>query len=111
MIFLALRLGLAALCFANAMLFVRRPLELSRSLRVRFAHAYGTYIHRLLKDAGALGDLGAEILPGLYEREAEYLCAHEWARSAEDILWRRTKLGLHAPRESAQTLQDWLARR
>jgi glycerol-3-phosphate dehydrogenase len=84
---------------------------LPRSLRVRYAHAYGTYIHRLLKGAHALGDLGVEILPALYEREAEYLCANEWALSAEDILWRRTKLGLHAPRASAQVLEDWLARR
>ncbi len=79
---------------------------------MRYAHAYGTYIHRLLQGAAALADLGAEILPGLYEREAEYLCANEWALSAEDILWRRTKLGLHAPRESAQAArQMWLARR
>ena len=59
----------------------------------------------------ALADLGAEILPGLYEREAEYLCREEWAQSAADILWRRTKLGLHAPPQSAQLLTEWLARR
>jgi glycerol-3-phosphate dehydrogenase len=81
------------------------------ALRVRYASAYGTAIHRLLGSAAALADLGAEILPGLYEREAEYLCREEWARSAVDILWRRTKLGLHAPPESAQRLEDWLARR
>lgn len=98
--------------FAAFLRVVERHYDwLPRSLRVRYAHAYGTYIHRLLKGAGALGDLGAEILPGLYEREAEYLRANEWACSAEDILWRRTKLGLHAPRASAQVLQDWLARR
>lgn len=89
----------------------RRYAWLPEPLRVRYAHAYGTNIHRLLADATALSDLGQEILPHLYEREAEYLCREEWAKSAADILWRRTKLGLHAPPESAGRLEDWLARR
>jgi glycerol-3-phosphate dehydrogenase len=89
----------------------RRYAWLPRDLRVRYAHAYGTNLHQLLKGAAALADLGAEIVPGLYEREAEYLCATEWARSAEDILWRRTKLGLHTPPGSAQRLEEWIARR
>jgi glycerol-3-phosphate dehydrogenase len=89
----------------------RRYGWLPPALRVRYASAYGTAIHRLLGSAAALADLGPEILPGLYEREAEYLCREEWAVSAADILWRRTKLGLHAPPASAQRLEDWLARR
>ena len=80
-------------------------------LRVRYASAYGTALHRLLGTAAALADLGPEIFPGLYEREAEYLCREEWAVTSVDILWRRTKLGLHAPPERAQQLDDWLARR
>jgi glycerol-3-phosphate dehydrogenase len=84
---------------------------LPAALRVRYARAYGTTIHRMLGNAAALSDLGAEILPQLYEREAEHLCREEWAQSAADILWRRTKLGLHAPAESARRLEDWLARR
>jgi len=89
----------------------RRYAWLPAALRVRYAHAYGTYIHRLLGACAALADLGVEILPGLYEREAEYLCREEWAQSAADILWRRSKLGLHAPPESARRLEEWLARR
>jgi glycerol-3-phosphate dehydrogenase len=89
----------------------RRYAWLPPTLRVRYAGAYGTAIHRLLDSAAELSDLGAEIIPGLYEREAEYLCREEWAVSAADILWRRTKLGLHSPPESAQRLDDWLARR
>ena len=89
----------------------RRYAWLPRDLRVRYAHAYGTNLHQLLRGATALADLGAEIVPGLYPREAEYLCATEWARSAEDILWRRTKLGLHTPPGSAQRLEEWIARR
>jgi glycerol-3-phosphate dehydrogenase len=68
-------------------------------------------MHRMLGDAAALTDLGTQILPGLYAREAEHLCRDEWAQSAADILWRRTKLGLHAPPESAGQLDTWLARR
>jgi glycerol-3-phosphate dehydrogenase len=89
----------------------RRYAWLPAALRVRYASAYGTAIHRLLDTAAEIADLGAEIVPGLYEREAEYLCREEWAMSAADILWRRTKLGLHMPPESAQRLEDWLARR
>jgi glycerol-3-phosphate dehydrogenase len=89
----------------------RRYAWLPASLRVRYAHAYGTSIHRVLGGATALTELGAQILPGLYEREAEHLCREEWAQNAADILWRRTKLGLHSPPASARQLEDWLARR
>ena len=49
-----------------------------------------------------------EILPQLYERELEYLCREEFARSAEDILWRRSKLGLHLLGVDSGPLQRWL---
>jgi glycerol-3-phosphate dehydrogenase len=89
----------------------RRYAWLPAPLRVRYARAYGTNIDRMLGSAASLTDLGKEILPQLREREVEYLCREEWARSATDILWRRTKLGLHTPPDSAQRLDDWLARR
>jgi glycerol-3-phosphate dehydrogenase len=89
----------------------RRYAWLPATLRVRYARAYGTNINRLLEGAASRADLGKEILPQLHEREVEYLCREEWARSAADILWRRTKLGLHMPGESAQQLDEWLARR
>ena len=87
----------------------RRYPWLPQRLQLRYAHAYGSRMARLLGSAAALGDLGAEILPGLYEREAEYLCREEFARTAEDILWRRTKLGLHLLGTSAAPLERWLA--
>jgi glycerol-3-phosphate dehydrogenase len=46
----------------------------------------------------------------LYARELEYLWRHEWARTAEDVLWRRSKLGLHLAPESAATLDAWMQR-
>jgi glycerol-3-phosphate dehydrogenase len=53
--------------------------------------------------------LGEELSPGLFEIEARYLVDQEWARTADDILWRRTKLGLHAMPHSMQRLTSWLA--
>ena len=87
----------------------RRYPWLPQPRQLRYAHAYGSRIARLLGSAAALGDLGAQILPGLYEREAEYLWREEFARTAEDILWRRTKLGLHLLGTSTEPLERWLA--
>ncbi|MEO7493366.1 MAG: glycerol-3-phosphate dehydrogenase [Massilia sp.] len=84
---------------------------LSPALVTRYAHAYGTRITTMLAHCSRLADLGPEILPGLYAAEVEYLLLHELAVSADDILWRRTKLGLHLPAGSAQILELWLADR
>lgn len=73
----------------------RRYPWLPPAVRRRYAHSYGTRIERLIGDARRLADMGEELLPDLYEREVAYLCREEFARSAEDILWRRSKLGLH----------------
>jgi glycerol-3-phosphate dehydrogenase len=82
------------------------------TLRHRYAHAYGTRIRHVLGDARSVADLGEELLPQLYEREADYLCQTEFARTAEDILWRRTRLGLHVGGGAASgRLEEWLARR
>jgi glycerol-3-phosphate dehydrogenase len=75
----------------------------------RYARAYGTRIHTLLGGRHALADMGAEILPGLYEAEADYLRRHEWAMSGADILWRRSKLGLHLPAGAEARLDAWLS--
>jgi len=87
----------------------RRYPWLPARLRRRYAHAYGTRIERVLGAATARADLGQELLPQLYEREAEYLCREEYARSAEDILWRRSKLGLHLLQADPGPLERYLA--
>jgi glycerol-3-phosphate dehydrogenase len=87
----------------------RRYPWLPPRLHLRYAHAYGTRIVRMLGDAASLADLGAEILPQLYEREVSYLCREEFAQTAEDILWRRTKLGLHLLGQDLRPLGAWLA--
>ena len=78
-------------------------------LALRYARAYGTRIHTLLDGCASLADLGKEIVPQLYEAEARYLMRHEWARCAADMLWRRSKLGLHVPADSAARLDAWIS--
>jgi glycerol-3-phosphate dehydrogenase len=63
----------------------------------------------LLAGASALTDLGVELLPQLYERELQYLCREEFASTAADILWRRSKLGLRLAQSDSGPLERWLA--
>jgi len=56
---------------------------------------HGTLSEKILDGAKSEADLGENFGGGLYERELAYLAEHEWARSGEDVLWRRTKCGLH----------------
>lgn len=62
----------------------------------RIAHAYGRRAVNMLGDAKRLEDLGERLVGDLYRRELDYLRAQEWAKTAEDVLWRRTKLGIAA---------------
>ena len=83
-------------------LSLRYPLVL-RPMLERLAHAYGSRIDQVLGD----GDAGAEIAPGLHEAELRYLHEHEWARSADDVLWRRGKLGLHLSAAQRAAVGTW----
>ncbi len=78
-------------------------------LRYRMARAYGSRMERVLGAADSMAALGPEVLPGLHARELAYLRREEWACSAEDVLWRRSKLGLRYPADAARRLDDWLA--
>ena len=69
----------------------RRHPELPATLVQRWARAYGSRAERVIEADG----LGAEVAPGLFEAELRYLHRCEWARTADDVLWRRSKLGLH----------------
>jgi glycerol-3-phosphate dehydrogenase len=89
----------------------RRYPWLPAHLRTRYSRSYGTRIDRVIGDARSLQDLGNEVLPQLYAREIDYLCREEWARTAHDILWRRSKLGVHLPATATATLDRWLVAR
>jgi glycerol-3-phosphate dehydrogenase len=80
-------------------------------LLARYARAYGTRMHILLARRTAMADMGTEVVPGLFEAEIDYLMTHEWAKSSADILWRRTKLGLHVAPGSAALLDEWIGAR
>jgi glycerol-3-phosphate dehydrogenase len=56
---------------------------------------HGLLAHTVLAGARTPADLGQDFGGGLVQREVEHLVAHEWARSADDVMWRRTKCGLH----------------
>ena len=75
----------------------------------RLARAYGARIDRVLGRAESLADLGAEVAPGLHEAEIRYLQREEWVTCADDLLWRRSKLGLHYSAAERQQVADWLA--
>jgi glycerol-3-phosphate dehydrogenase len=78
----------------------------SKLLR-RLCQGYGTRITLILGDGETPPKLGQHFGAGLYELEAKYLINHEWATSAEDILWRRTKLGLHMSQDEIAGFTEW----
>jgi glycerol-3-phosphate dehydrogenase len=84
-------------------LALRHP-ELPATLCKRLARCYGSRANALLAPG-----LGAEVAPGLFEAELNYLHAHEWARCADDVLWRRTKLGLHLTATQRDGVVSWCA--
>lgn len=75
----------------------------------RLARTYGTRAWDLLGGAERIDDLGARIFGDFYAAELDYLRREEWAASAEDVLWRRTKLGLIAGASEVETLHAALA--
>jgi glycerol-3-phosphate dehydrogenase len=74
----------------------------------RLFRAYGTLTERVLGDARFAADLGRSF-GTLTEREISYLKDQEWAVTAEDILWRRSKLGLHLSKNEQEDLAEFLA--
>jgi len=80
---------------------------LDRSIVNRLVRAYGTDTVRILAHAETIADLGQEFGAGLYEAEIRWLIEHEFACTPEDILWRRTKLGLHMSDAEQQSVKQW----
>ncbi len=76
---------------------------ISASQAARYARTYGTLALDWLED-----DVGEEFGAGLTALETRHLMANEWARTAEDVLWRRTKLGLRLEPEQVARLEAWM---
>ena len=89
-------------------LSLRYP-ELPRPILVSLARRHGTLTSQVLESVRTVAQLGEHFGAELYAREVEHFVRREWARTAEDVLWRRTKAGLHIPPEHRQTLAHLIA--
>ena len=74
----------------------------------RYFRNYGTRAHRIIGEARSLADLGECFGGDLYVAELRYLVEKEWVRKAEDLLWRRSKLGLHLDDDAQSRVSAWL---
>ena len=88
----------------------RRYPFLPDATAARLVRAYGTLAAEMLGDARSAADLGRCFGADVTEREVVWLMRTEWARSAEDLLWRRSKLGLRLSPGEAAALDEWLVR-
>ena len=75
----------------------------------RLMRAYGTDSFAMLEGMNIIEDLGHHFGGNLYEREVLWLMTHEWAVTADDVLWRRSKLGLVMTDAEAAALDRWMA--
>ncbi|MES3003628.1 MAG: glycerol-3-phosphate dehydrogenase C-terminal domain-containing protein, partial [Pseudomonadota bacterium] len=72
----------------------------------RMARSYGSRIDQVLAESAP--GMGREVAPGLWEAELDYLRREEWANSADDVLWRRSKLGLHYDAQQRDDVAQWM---
>ena len=84
---------------------------LGEAQAARLVRLYGTLAAGFLGDAQQAADLGEAFGHGLMAAEVDYLITREWARTAEDVLWRRTKLGLHFTPAQTKRLETYIAER
>ena len=78
---------------------------LPHDLAYRYARMYGSRLAMIVGNAQSLDDLGTHFGDGVYEAEIKYLVEHEWAKTLDDVLWRRTKLGLHVNAKTYKALE------
>ncbi len=83
---------------------------LPSGLARRYLRNYGTRSERIVEGATSLDDLGEDLGDGLYAAELRYLTRNEWVVTADDLLWRRSKMGLHVSETTKQNLTAWLGR-
>ena len=84
---------------------------LSKKLLRRLVRLYGTEARVVLGNAQSTAELGAIFGGDLSEREVDYLMENEWARTADDVLWRRTKMGLRLTPAEAGELSNYMKAR
>ncbi len=82
---------------------------LEKRFATRLVRLYGTRSHAIMGDARSMQDLGKQFGPELTEAEVNYLMANEWALTAEDVLWRRTKAGLLTSKRESEALDQFMS--
>jgi glycerol-3-phosphate dehydrogenase len=80
------------------------------AMAVRLVFSYGSRVYTILGNAHNFADLGRYFGADLYQAEVDYLIGNEWAQTAEDILWRRSKLGLRLSADEVDELAGYLRR-
>ena len=91
--------------------YANRWTYIDRAIVHRLVRAYGTDTGSMLEGVKTVDDLGQEFGAGLYEIEIQWLIDREFACSAEDVLWRRSKLGLHMTEAEQQAVALWFDRK
>ena len=89
--------------------FRRRHSSLPPRWLARLLRRHGTLAERIIGEATSEARLGRNFGGGLYECELRYLMQEEWAREADDVLWRRTKCGLHMSEAQRRDVQDGMS--
>ena len=84
---------------------------LPEEVRLALARRHGADVYKVLDGATAMTDLGEPFGAGLYAREIDYMLTREWARTAEDVLWRRSKCGLHLTAAQARSVEHYVVQR
>jgi len=84
---------------------------LPEAMSTRFVSSYGSLIYTLLEGCNSIADLGQDFGAGLYEKEVKYMVEQEWATCAEDVIWRRSKLGLHLTEQQIETIELFIKQR
>lgn len=81
---------------------------LPAALTQRYAKQFGTYSDHLLAGCQSMHDMGIAFSPVLFQREVDYMITHEYVKHVDDILWRRTKLGLTITATECAKLNDYI---
>lgn len=82
--------------------------DASEALVKRWASAYGSRIWNILGEKSSVEQLGQHFGQGLYAKEVDYLCNAEWVTTSQDVLWRRSKLGLSFTQKETEALDAYL---
>ncbi|MEM9205321.1 MAG: glycerol-3-phosphate dehydrogenase [Pseudomonadota bacterium] len=83
--------------------------DIDEDMLRRLCRNYGTEARGIIGDAREPDELGMHFGADLYEAEVRHLMDREWARTADDVLWRRSKLGLKLSKSEAEALDHWMA--